>query len=89
MAYRPPSTTELPRTHGFRATLWSGRWLAEFVGPLMDSYQQLSAEKDRLMVALDAAQEERQRMLALIAAQRAETDALRALIRRPQAGGAG
>ena len=66
-----------------------GRWLAEFVGLLMDSYQQVSAEKESLLAAMDVAQQERQQLIAEVAAQRAEIDALRALIGQLQAGGAG
>ncbi len=59
------------------------------MGPLMDCYQQLHVDRETLHAALDQAQHDGDQRLAVIAAQRAEIDALRALIGRLQAGGAG
>ena len=59
------------------------------MGPLMDCYQQLHVDKETLQAALDQAQHEGDQRSAVIAAQRAEIDALCALIGQLQAGGAG
>ena len=55
----------------------------------MDCYQQLQVDRATLQQALDQAQHEGDQRLAVVAAQRAEIDALRALIGQLQAGGAG
>ncbi len=55
----------------------------------MDCYQQLHVDKETLQAALDQAQHVGDHRLAVIAAQRADIDALRALIGQLQAGGAG
>lgn len=55
----------------------------------MDCYQQLHVDKETLQAALDQAQHVGDHRLAVIAAQRADIDAIRALIGQLQAGGAG
>ena len=56
---------------------------------MMDWYQQLHVDEESLQAALDQAQHENNQRLAVIAAQQVEIDALRALVRQLQAGGAG
>lgn len=62
----------------------------------MDTYQELFEEKERLfeeqerlMAATDEGLRERQQLMAVVAAQRAEIDALRTLVGQLQTGGAG